>query len=157
MVAKKGIHQYLKMSKQYKYSKTSRERLNTCHSDIQTVMEEVIQITRIDLGISEGHRSIEKQQEYFNQGKSQIDGVHKKGKHNYFPSRAVDIYAFVDGSACWDIGVLCYLAGIIVSTSIRLKKEGKIQHELRWGGNWDRDGVVLSDQSFDDLPHFELI
>ncbi len=27
--------------------------------------------------------------------------------------------------------------------------------ELRWGGDWDRD-AEFDDQTFNDLPHFEL-
>jgi hypothetical protein len=27
---------------------------------------------------------------------------------------------------------------------------------VRWGGNWDRDNEVVTDQKFDDLVHFEI-
>ena len=29
--------------------------------------------------------------------------------------------------------------------------------KLRWGGNWDGDLVIIDDQNFDDLGHFERI
>ena len=32
---------------------------------------------------------------------------------------------------------------------------GELGIELVWGGNWDRD-QELSDNGFDDLPHFQL-
>ena len=38
-----------------------------------------------------------------------------------------------------------------------LKEEGIISHDIRWGFNWDRDGIIISDQNFQDGPHFELI
>jgi len=120
-------------------------------------MYEAIKITNIDFGIAEGHRSIVLQQKYYKQGKSKIDGINKMGKHNYNPSLAVDIYAYVNGKAIWDKEHLSYLSGIIHAVTELLYKEGKITHKIRWGGNWDMDGTILLDQSFDDRPHYELI
>ena len=37
-----------------------------------------------------------------------------------------------------------------------LWEKGLIDHVIRWGGNWDSDGVIIRDQGFDDLVHFEL-
>lgn len=141
----------------FKFGKTSKERLITCHADIQLIMNESIKITNVDFGIAEGHRSIEKQKQYFKEGKSKIDGVNKKGKHNYTPSLAVDIYPYFDNGAKWDNEHLSYLAGIIHAVSEMLFASGKITHKIRWGGNWDMDGIILIDQSFDDRPHFELV
>ncbi len=141
----------------FKFGKTSKERLSTCHVDIQLIMNETIKITNVDFGIAEGHRSIEKQQQYFQEGKSKIDGTNKKGKHNYTPSLAVDIYPYFNNSAKWDNEHLSYLSGIIHAVSEMLLTDGKISHKIRWGGNWDMDGVILLDQSFDDRPHFELV
>jgi len=28
---------------------------------------------------------------------------------------------------------------------------------LLWGGNWDADQVIIDDQNFNDLGHFEII
>ena len=141
----------------YKFGKTSKEKLSSCHEDLQLIMSEVIKITNVDFGIAEGHRSIEKQKQYFKEGKSKIDGVNKKGKHNYNPSLAVDIYPYFDNGAKWDNEHLSYLSGIIHAVSEMLFADGKISHKVRWGGNWDMDGVILIDQSFDDRPHFELV
>jgi peptidoglycan LD-endopeptidase CwlK len=141
----------------FKFGKTSKERLSTCHSDMQLIMNEAIKITNVDFGIAEGHRSIEKQQQYFKEGKSKMDGFFKTGKHNYNPSLAVDIYPYFENSAKWDNEHLSYLSGIIHAVSEILFANGKITHKIRWGGNWDMDGIILIDQSFDDRPHFELI
>lgn len=140
-----------------KFSKTSKKRLSTCHNDLQLIINTAISISKIDFGVAEGHRSIEKQQQYFNEGKSKIDGVTRKGKHNYSPSLAVDIYAYVNGKASWNNEDLSYLAGLIDAVAEMLYKDAKITHKLRWGGNWDMDGEILIDQSFDDRPHFELV
>ena len=141
----------------YKFGLNSRVRLATCHGDLQLIMNTAISITNIDFGIAEGHRIIELQQQYFNEGKSKIDGVTKKGKHNYEPSLAVDIYPYFDNSAKWDNEHLSYLSGVIHAVTEFLFAEGKITHKIRWGGNWDMDGTILIDQSFDDRPHYELI
>lgn len=141
----------------FKFGKTSKERLSTCHADIQLIMNEAIKITNVDFGIAEGYRNIEKQQQYFKEGKSKIDGVNKKGKHNYTPSLAVDIYPYFDNGAKWDNEHLSYLSGIIHAVSEILFASGKTTHKVRWGGNWDMDGIILIDQSFDDRPHFELV
>lgn len=141
----------------FKFGKTSKKRLATCHIDIQLIMTEAIKITNVDFGIAEGERSVEKQQQYFKEGKSKIDGIKKKGKHNYTPSLAVDIYPYFNNGAKWDNEHLSYLSGIIHAVSEILLNDGKITHKVRWGGNWDMDGVILIDQSFDDRPHFELV
>lgn len=141
----------------FKFGKTSKERLSTCHADIQLIMNEAIKITNVDFGIAEGYRNIEKQQQYFKEGKSKIDGMNKKGKHNYTPSLAVDIYPYFDNGAKWDNEHLSYLSGIIHAVSEMLFASGNVTHKIRWGGNWDMDGVILIDQSFDDRPHFELV
>jgi peptidoglycan L-alanyl-D-glutamate endopeptidase CwlK len=141
----------------FKFSKTSRERLQTCHPDLILIMNEALRASMIDFGIAEGHRSVEKQQQYYKEGKTTIDGVNKKGKHNYMPSLAVDVYAYVDGRASWTERDLNYLAGLFDGIAHELRKDELITHGIRWGGNWDMDGVILDDQEFDDLPHIELI
>lgn len=120
-------------------------------------MNEAIKITNIDFGISEGFRTVKRQQECYKKGLSTKDGIVNKSKHNYSPSLAVDIYPYYGGKAKWDTEHLCYLAGIIHTVSKLLFEQGKITHRIRWGGNFDMDGIILIDQSFDDCPHFELI
>lgn len=157
----------------YKFSKTSQERLNTCHRDLQLILEVSLSVSKVDFGIAEGHRPVEKQMDYFKRGRkliggkwvvtdpgkviTKVDGTSIKGKHNELPSQAVDIYAFVDGKASWAEKDLCYLGGVITSVAALLLAGGRIKTKLRWGGNWDGDGTIITDQSFIDLPHFELM
>lgn len=145
----------------YSFGERSSKVLHTCHPDLIKIHELAITRTRIDYGISEGHRSLERQKELYDQGKSQIDGISKKGKHNYMPSLAGDIYIYHSDPAmrkklAYDKGSLCYVAGVIMACAVELLEIGKITHLVRWGGNWDQDGIILLDQGFDDLPHFEL-
>ncbi len=143
----------------YKFGERSAANLATAHKDLQIVMTTAIKSSMVDFGISEGHRSLERQKELFDEGKSRIDGITKKGKHNYNPSLAVDIYAFVEGrkNLAFDKVHLAYLGGHIMLVAKLLHESGKIKSRLRWGGNWDGDGTLLVDQKLWDLPHFELI
>ena len=63
------------------------------------------------------------------------------------------------GLIIYDEVHLAFVMGIIWACGQELKEQGEITHNLRWGGNWDTDGVIAldRDQSFDDLPHIELI
>jgi len=139
-----------------KLSTISQARLNTCHQDLRLIFSEAIKVTLVDFGIAEGHRTVERQQQLFKEGKSQIDGVTRLGKHNYNPSMAVDIYGWVNGKTCYDERTLCYLAGTIMAVAGTLLNQGRITHELVSGLNWDGDGEIITDQKFQDLVHFEL-
>ena len=146
----------------YNFGKRSRSRLDTCHPDMILIMEEVIKI--YDFSVLEGLRPLEKQQEYFETGRSKLDGVIKKSKHQddgSGKSRAIDIMPFKKDTNAFsgkekDVRRFYHLAGIVKATAYRLKEQGKINHSIRWGGDWDSDDVY-TDQNFDDLPHFELI
>lgn len=141
----------------FTFGKKSQEKINTCHKDLQLIFKESLKVSMVDFGVSEGNRSLKKQKEYFDKGLSKIDGVNRKGKHNYTPSMAGDIYAYVKNKPghAYDLNYLLYLGGVITSTAKRLLNEGKVTHKLRWGANFDRDNEIL-EQAFDDAPHYEL-
>ena len=141
----------------FKFSKTSLERLETCHRDLQTVMLVALAQSDIDFGIACGYRSVEDQQKAYREKRSQLDGVTRKSKHNSTPSMAVDIYAWVNGRANWNDKNLSYLAGVIMSTAKRLHDSRRIKHKLRWGGNWNKWDYACNYDGFVDMPHFELI
>lgn len=141
----------------YKFGMVSRKKLDSCHEDLQLIIQEALKLSDVDFGISEGHRDVATQQMYFRQGKSKIDGVTKLGKHNVMPSEAVDIYGYVNGRATYNVQTLAYIAGVVTAAAKVLYEQGKVNYIIRWGGNWDRDGEIITDQNFDDLPHFELV
>jgi peptidoglycan L-alanyl-D-glutamate endopeptidase CwlK len=155
---------------EHKFGKTSKERLDTCNPDLVLIMEEALKSSRIDFGIAQGARTFSTQLEYFLEGKSTLDpriaknksrAKHVTGAGWRDLSDAADIYIYhpdkeIRRRLAYDIPSLAYVAGVIVTTAERLYKEGRVSHAIRWGGNWDRDGVILQDQKFDDLPHFEL-
>jgi len=145
----------------YNFGKRSKQRLDTCHPDLILIMEEVIKI--FDFSVLEGLRTAAKQLEYFETGRSQLDGVKKLSKHQDHGdglSYAIDIMPYKKGSNAFsgkrkDKARFYFLAGIVKAVSYRLLEEGKIKHTVRWGGDWNRNDL-FDDQNFDDLPHFEL-
>ena len=145
----------------YSFGKRSKERLDSCHKDMILIMSEVIKV--FDFSVLEGLRTAEKQKEYFETGRSKLDGVNKLSKHQDHGdglSYAVDIMPYKKGSNAFsgqkkDIARFYYLAGIVKSVGYRLLEEGKISHKVRWGGDWNNNDL-FDDQNFDDLPHFEL-
>lgn len=146
----------------YKFGTGSQSKLNTCHEDLIKIITLALSRSDIDFGVSEGHRSLERQHQLFLEGKSKIDGITRKGKHNSFPSMAVDIFSYhpdlqMRRKIVYDRVHLAYIGGVIKSCAQELYEKGEVTHRIRWGGNWDNDGVIAFDQSFDDLPHFELI
>lgn len=141
----------------FKFGKGSLAKKKTIHCELEVILEAAILRSMVDFGISEGRRSLARQRELYEQGLSKIDGTKRRGKHNHNPSLAVDIYAFVNGKANYDTHNMCYLAGVITGVAAALYNKGVITHRVRWGGNWDMDGVIMHDQSFQDLCHFELV
>jgi len=159
------------MRAKHSYGASSSLKLATCHDDLIKIMELAIATSSVDFGISQGERTFEQQLEYFMQGKSKLDPRSefslKNAKHvtggesGREKAEAVDIYAYhpryeVRKKIAYDVGSLCYIAGVVQSCAQELFEAGKTKHLIRWGGNWDKDGVILHDQSFDDLPHFEI-
>ena len=127
-----------------------------------------------DLSLLFGHRKPELQFEFFKKGRIEVNGKWKirdrskvvtfkdgydlKSKHNLIPSPAVDIGIYIPKRKdfTYDKNSLIYLAGLIHSVSVELYIQGKITHLVKWGGNWDNDNIILKDQIFMDLCHFEL-
>lgn len=145
-----------------KFGGASEEKLKTCHNDLQLIMRLAISRSKVDFGISEGHRDIKLQLQYFNEGKSKVDGIKVKGKHNLIPAEAVDIFTYVADlvlrrKLAYDKSHLSYIAGVIDACADELFAKGEITHKIRWGANWNSNGIIDLDQDFDDFPHFELI
>lgn len=129
-----------------KVGEQSLKRLDTCDERIQKVLNEVIK--HYDFMILEGTRTVEQQQQYYKEGKSKLDGINKKSKHQSYPSLAVDIAPYpIDWN---DSKRFYYLAGLVIATA------NSMGIKLRWGGDWDSDGD-FKDNTFNDLPHFELV
>lgn len=128
------------------FNTTSAERLASCDVRLQNLFNEVVKT--FDCTIIEGHRTKEKQNEYFEQGKSKLRWP--EGKHCSDPSKAVDVAPYINGKPSWDSRHCLYFAGYVMATA---KNMGI---SVRWGGDWDMDNEAMTDQTFQDLLHYEL-
>jgi len=142
------------------FGKVSAERLETCHPDLGKICHRVVRV--FDISILEGARLDERQLMLFNDGKSKLDGINERSKHQVTEedplSYAADVAPYpIDFDNEHKAKARFYMmAGHFFQAAEDLFAEGEITHLLRWGGDWDSD-KEFDDQSFDDLPHFELI
>lgn len=106
-------------------------------------------IKEFDFSVIEGHRGEAAQNAAYAKGLSKLRWPH--GNHNHLPSLAVDIAPYpLDWSDKLKAQLrFAYLAGHVMSVAKRLGIP------LRWGGDWNRNQDPR-DESFLDLPHFEL-
>jgi len=127
----------------YKYGKRSKSRMKGIDPRLKEVLDHLIEI--MDVTIIEGVRSAKKQAEYFKNGKSKIDGKSKKSQHQ--KGKAVDLAPYpID----WDDrDRMHYMGGMLRGIGHMLG------YKLRYGGDWDGDGVT-KDNKFDDLVHIEI-
>tara|TARA_R100000655_G_scaffold13520_2_gene30538 strand:+ start:18224 stop:18622 length:399 start_codon:yes stop_codon:yes gene_type:complete len=126
-----------------RFGRRSKERLATCEKDLQMVFNEVIKY--VDCSILEGHRSKDRQNALYEDGKTKVR--YPNGRHNASPSRAVDVTPYPVDWADRERQTL--FAGFVLGVA------NQMGIELRWGGDWDQDFEV-QDNKFDDFPHFEL-
>ena len=128
----------------YSFSKRSLNNLMNVDEKLVLICNELIK--RIDFTVIEGYRTRERQKELFDKGFSKIDGFNKKGKHNYFPSRAVDIIPYKKGHNPFDGSKKS--EKMFYELAEEIKKVAKeLNIDIVWGGDWE---------SFKDLPHFQL-
>ena len=127
-----------------KFGRKSRERLATCDEDLQDLFKEVIKY--IDCSVLEGHRSKERQNKLYDEGKTKVR--YPNGRHNASPSRAADVVPYpVDWA---DRERFHLFAGFVLGIA------QSMEINVRWGGDWNKNFKV-GDNKFDDFPHFELI
>lgn len=124
-----------------RFSKLSRERLATCHPDIQAVCNELIK--QYDFSVLEGRRGEQAQNLAYKRGTSQVKYPHSA--HNKIPSLAVDLAPYpID----WD-NISRFNEMIIRFDTIAnvLREEGVISSEFVYGGKW---------ATLKDWPHIEI-
>ena len=126
-----------------RFGRKSKERLASCDPRLQELSNEVIKY--VDCSVLEGHRSKERQNKLYDEGKTKVR--YPNGRHNADPSLAVDVTPYpVDWE---DRERQTLFAGFVLGIARGLGIR------LRWGGDGDMDFDV-QDNKFDDFPHFEL-
>ena len=137
-----------------KLGKFSISNLDTCRSEIIETVN--IVVLEFDVRVLEGVRSWDRQAQLLFEEKTTL----KPGKSRHNPpkladgtedkewkSDAVDVAPYpIDWN---DAKRFIYMAGLFIGAGRSLG------YDFRWGGNWDEDQVIIDDQNFDDLPHFE--
>lgn len=145
----------------FQFSQASEDLLRGLDPRLVQVMRKALERTPFDWRIVQTQRSIEQQRAYFAAGTSRINPdayigdlprLYRDAKHVVGPgqllARAVDVCLV--GKDPYHIPSLCYLAGVVRCCAIELGVP------VRWGGDFDRDGLLLEPGTFHDLPHFEI-
>ena len=120
----------------FKLSQRSLNNLKGVDEDLVAVVKRAIEITEIDFGVTEGIRTLDRQEELFKKGLS------KTMKSKHLIGRAVDVVAYVNGKVSWEKEDYYPIALAMERAAIELNVK------IRWGGDFT---------SFFDGPHFELI
>ena len=147
----------------FRFSNRSIEKLSRVHPLLVGVVVRALSISKVDFGVSEGIRFIERQRALVRQGRSKT----MNSQHLPRPldlslgdvveggdGRAVDLYP--SGYAkVEDIPMDAYRA---VHEAMKQASE-ELGVLITWGNDWDGDGVEVAldpDESFVDAPHFQL-
>jgi peptidoglycan L-alanyl-D-glutamate endopeptidase CwlK len=126
-----------------RFGSSSKKNLSEAHPDLVRLFEEVIK--HYDCSVIEGHRPQSEQDAAYHSGKSKVQWPNSK--HNSTPSMALDVVPYpIDWN---DTKRFYYFGGFVKGVA------AKLGLDIRWGGDWDSDND-FKDQSFHDLPHFEL-
>ena len=136
------------MAAKHAFGRRSCDALATVDPRLADVCHGALGAVPFDLTVTCGRRSRKDQEKAVREGRSKVHWP--KGNHNTRSddelARAVDIHPYpIDWK---DTRRYYILAGAMFAVAA---EQGV---PLRWGGDWDGDGS-LTDQTFNDLPHFE--
>lgn len=132
----------------FHYSSQSLKQRATLDIRLQEVFDIVLE--HFDFSITEGFRNEHDQNVAFATGKSQKRWPF--GEHNQKPSKAADAYPWpLDWSDdAKNIQRMCLFAGMVLAVGWSLG------YNIRWGGDWNRNGDTR-DEKFRDYGHFEIL
>lgn len=134
------------------FGSRSLRNLENVHPDLVTLCQSVIRY--YDFAVICGYRTVGEQKRMFAEGKSKLDGVINRSKHQDEPSLAVDLLpwpADLHGVNIWqDSKRWAMFAGIVRGHAEQLGIR------IRLGADWNMDGS-MADHTFIDCPHVELV
>ena len=122
----------------YKWGKKSKDLLATCDKRLQDMANMMLARSEFDLTVTDGYRGEEDQNWAYVNGKSKAK--FGQSKHNYFPSKAIDICPYPIN---WDTKDVRWQEMALNA----MWCAGKLGFEITWGGSF---------KTFKDMPHFEL-
>jgi len=131
------------------FSKSSKSKLESCDPELQILFNYVIKY--FDCKVIYGYRTKKAQNAAFAGGFSKVK--YPNSKHNKTPSQAVDVIPY---PIQWkNIDRMRYFIGFVKGIARMLKDYGAMEKEIITGIDWDND-TVLTDQRFNDFPHFQI-
>lgn len=145
-------------------SSRSLSKLEGVDPTLVAVVKRAIELTKVDFGVTEGLRTVERQKELVAAGKSQT----MASKH--LEGRAVDLVAYVGSDIAWELN----LYDDICDAMAKAAKEYKVA--IKWGAAWSEGDIRTypisaeaamnkyidlrrsqGKRPFIDAPHFELM
>lgn len=144
------------------FGNSSQKRLATAHELQQRLWNEVIKY--IDCSIICGERTEKEQNDLYAKGRDKNGNIINRAEvvtnakfgestHNESPSLAVDAVPFPEMWA--SKSAFFKLKDIVFREWYKIPLSIRGEYELRWGGDWDKDGDY-NDQKLIDYPHWEI-
>ena len=113
----------------FKLSTRSLGKLEGVDSSLVAVVKRAIELTKVDFGVIYGMRTVEEQEKLVAAGKSQTM------KSNHLVGKAVDLMAYVDGAACWELNVYDDLCDAMKAAAEELGTP------VKWGAAWSEGDI----------------
>jgi len=148
----------------FKLSLRSVDRLKGVDAKLIEVVTTAIKYTKVDFGVIEGLRTIERQQELVDRGAS------KTMKSKHLNGSAVDLVAYIGPRVSWELNLYDDIADAMKQAATELGVA------VRWGGSWTTNNIcewggtmeqamthyidirrLANRRPFIDGPHFELV
>lgn len=136
----------------FKYGKGSERVLATVDMYIVHIFRKALALGLTDISAVSGHRGEKEQNNLYYHDPQLSEKLYPDSRHNTKSlSKAIDAFPYVAGKVSYNYYHCIYLAGIVMALD-------KLDSDLlRWGGNWDSDPEIMTDQDFQDLGHYEII
>lgn len=132
----------------FSFSKKSSDRLKGVNPILANLAREVIRISPVDFGISQGVRTVDEQRKLYNQGRSTpgkivtntMKSKHLIQKDGY--GGAIDIACYINGEVTWSEKYYFEVADVFK------RRADELGIDILWGGDFKGD--------FKDYPHFQI-
>ena len=148
----------------YQLSQRSLSKLEGVDPQLVAVVKRAIELTKVDFGVTEGLRTVERQKELVAAGKSQT----MASKH--IEGRAVDLVAYIGSDIAWELNLYDDICDAMAQAA------REVGVAIRWGAAWSEGDIrnypgtaeyAMNEyidlrrsqkrRPFIDGPHFELI
>lgn len=126
------------------YNMDIEKKLRKAHPLLRKLFTEVAR--QADIQILDAVRDKAAQELAFKQGHTKVH--FGKSAHNYLPAIALDVVPL-------PINWKNHKAFIALGKNIVMPTAARMKIPIRWGADWNMNGD-LSDESFVDMPHYEL-